>query len=215
MVRVVILSDSHGLHRRVRVPPGDLLIHAGDFTSAGELHVVRDFNLWLGELPHTHKVVIAGNHEITFEDPDTRERAISLLTNARYLEDREVRVEGLRIWGSPWQPEFNDWAFNLKRGEPLRAKWSLIPRDGVDVLVTHGPPHGVLDLTRPFEGEKSRNVGCEELLQAVREVKPRLHAFGHIHEAAGKTVIGSTTFVNASVCDFGYRPVNEAAVVDL
>lgn len=206
-LRAVLISDTHTLHDQIKLPEGDLLLHAGDFTNMGELEDVARFNEFLGRQPHAHKVVIAGNHDWSFAmDPA---RARSLITHATYLEDSEVSAAGLRIWGSPWQPEFMDWAFNLPRGPLLRQKWDLIP-DGIDILITHGPPLGHGDVT--FRGE---HVGCRDLLEAVRRVRPRLHLFGHIHEGYGVTRDAYTTYVNASTCTLSYQPSNAPIVVDL
>ncbi len=205
-MRIVVLSDTHSLHWDLEVPEGDVLVVAGDLTKRGELDELEEVNYWLGTLPHRHKVVIAGNHDFCFER--TPRAARSRITHAVYLEDAEYLVQGVRIWGSPWQPWFHDWAFNLRRGAPLREKWDLIPPD-VDVLVTHGPPHGLGD--RCYDG---RRVGCEELLVRVRELQPRLHCFGHIHEGYGVYTEGETTFVNASTCDMRYRAVNPPVVFD-
>ena len=143
--------------------------------------------------------MIAGNHDFGFERE--AEAARSRITRAHYLQDELIEVAGIRIYGSPWQPWFMDWAFNLPRGGPLREKWSLIP-DGVDILVTHGPPMGILDRT-----EMGEHVGCEELAVAVRDrIRPRYHIFGHIHEGAGRQHEGETVYVNASICDARYRP---------
>ena len=117
-------------------------------------------------------------------------------------------VDGLEVWGSPWQPWFHDWAFNLERGAALAEKWAMIP-DSTDLLITHGPPHGILDAC--FDG---RRVGCEELTRAVERVRPKLHVFGHIHEAYGVVDDGTTLFVNASNCNLRYRPANAPIVVD-
>ena len=108
------------------------------------------------------------------------------------------------------EPAFNDWAFNLPRGEPLREKWALIPA-GTDVLVTHGPPRGHGDRVA-FGGE---HVGCEDLLSAVERLAPRLHVFGHIHEGAGVTRNAATTFVNAASCDLFYEPTQPPILFDL
>lgn len=206
-MRVVALSDTHGRHGAVAVPDGDLLIHAGDFTDHGSLEEIAAFDAFLAGLPHRHKVVIAGNHDFAFERDPAAARAV--LAHATYLEDGETTVDGLRLWGSPWQPWFYDWAFNLRRGADIRRKWALIP-EGIDILVTHGPPHGHGDRTA-----QGLAVGCEDLLTRVREVRPRVHLFGHIHEGFGTTSDGTTTFVNASTCDLRYRPVNPPLVLDL
>lgn len=206
-MRIVCLSDTHNLHDRITVPEGDLLIHAGDATMRGTLEEIVVFDAWLASLPHRHKVVVAGNHDFLFE----REPALArqLLRSAVYLQDSGVELDGLELWGSPWQPWFFDWAFNLRRGAPLREKWDLIP-ESTDVLITHGPPHGILD--RVDGGEL---VGCEELLQAILRCRPRLHVFGHIHEGYGQEKRDGVTFVNASNCNRAYRPVNPPVVVDL
>ena len=205
--RVVLLSDTHGCHWDVTVPDGDVLVHAGDATNAGDLKELRDFERWLSTLPHPHRVVIAGNHDWAFERRPKLARAT--LASATYLQDSVVELAGLRFYGSPWQPEFCNWAFNLPRGPALAAKWAAIPAD-VDVLVTHGPPHGVLDQT--FDG---RGVGCRELRRALDRVTPAVHVFGHIHEARGVAEVGRTLCVNASICDLGYEPSRAPFVVDV
>ena len=205
-MRIVCLSDTHDLHAEIVVPDGDLLIHAGDVSQGGQPEEIRAFADWFAALPHRHKVLIAGNHDFLFERES--EHARTLVTNAVYLCDEAVEIEGLRIWGSPWQPWFYDWAFNLARGPEIRAKWDLIPED-CDILVTHGPPAGHGDVTVRGEG-----VGCEDLREAVRRVRPRLHVFGHIHEGYGLTRADGTVFVNASSCDVRYRPVNPPIVLE-
>lgn len=206
-MRIVCLSDTHDLHDRLQVPDGDLLLHAGDATMKGSLAQLEAFDRWLARQPHRHKVVIAGNHDWGWQE--TPARARSLLRSAVYLEDAETTIDGLRIWGSPWQPWFYDWAFNLPRGPAIAAKWALIPA-GIDVLVTHGPPLGILDRT-----SRGEDVGCADLLAAVQRVRPRLHVFGHIHEGYGTVVRDGTRFVNASNCSERYNPVQPPIVVDL
>jgi predicted phosphohydrolase len=205
-MRLVCLSDTHGLHDSLDVPDGDVLVHAGDCTRHGNEDEVRAFAAWLARLPHRDKVVIAGNHDWLFERKP--EKARELLGDVHYLLDEEVTLGGLRFFGAPWQPWFFDWAFNLRRGPELAAAWARIP-DGIDVLVTHGPPMGVLDEVAP-----GRGVGCEELGKALERVRPRLHVFGHIHEGYGVARNGETLSVNACNCDVRYRPVNPAVVVE-
>jgi Icc-related predicted phosphoesterase len=206
-MRIVCISDTHTRHGKLTVPDGDVLVHAGDFTGHGHENEVRRFDAWLGSLPHRHKVVIAGNHDFCFENDPIEAR--SWLQHCTYLEDSGVDIDGLKFWGSPWQPRFFDWAFNLDRGAALAAKWALIPAD-TDVLITHGPPYGILDKT-----SRQEPVGCMDLLDAIERIRPRLHVFGHIHEAYGIQERGRTRFVNASACDLRYAPVQAPIVVDL
>jgi Icc-related predicted phosphoesterase len=205
-MRIVCLSDTHGLHKQVAVPDGDLLLHAGDVSRRGGLAEVIEFNRWLGTLPHPHKVLIAGNHDFLFEQEPAL--AASLITNAIYLNDSGVEIGGIRIWGSPISPEYHNWAFNRQRGAIIRRHWNLIPA-GTDILITHGPPLGVLDLARDGQA-----TGCSDLLEVVEKIGPKLHLFGHIHEAYGQLQRGGTRFVNASSLNANYEPVNPAVVFD-
>lgn len=206
-MRIVLLSDTHGLHGQVSVPAGDLLIHAGDLTRHGTLEELADANAFLEDLPHPEKLVIAGNRDFCLQRQNEESRII--LTGARYLEDEEIQIGNLRIYGSPWQPPFLNMAFNLPRGEPLREKWNRIP-DGIDILVTHTPPMGVGDRTRI-----GSHVGCQDLLMAVRRLQPKIHVFGHIHEAYGRYQEAPILCVNASVVDAAMRVKNPPIVVDL
>ncbi len=211
-MRLVILSDTHGLHGFIgSVPDGDVLIHAGDMTLRGTLEEVEGFLGWFGALPHPHKLLVAGNHDWLFERRPTV--AGGLIPNGvTYLQDAGVSIAGIKFWGSPWQPWFYDWAFNLLRGAEIAAKWALIP-DDVHVLITHGPPHGILDEVVMPPG---KHQGCEALRERLDSLPElRLHVFGHIHEAYGTFSDGQREFVNASICDFQYAPVNVPAVVDL
>ncbi len=207
-MRCVAISDTHGLHRKLSVPDGDLLLVTGDITNRGMLSEVEDFDRFLGGLPHRCKVVIAGNHDFCFEREPEEARAA--LTEAIYLCDESYRFEALTIYGSPWQPKFCDWAFNLPRGEALAQKWAAIPAD-TDILLTHGPPAGVLDRTH-----HGREVGCADLSLRLREISVRVHLFGHIHEAYGRlTAPWGTDSYNASVYDHFQRRLNPPWVFDL
>ncbi len=144
MPRIVCLSDTHNCNERIEVPDGDILIHAGDATTVGTHEQIRRFSDWFASLPHPHKVFVAGNHDWLFEKDNDSAR--SLLDPAIvYLQDSAIEIDGLKIYGSPWQPRFFDWAFNLNRGQEMAEKWAMIP-DDIDILITHGPPNGILDL---------------------------------------------------------------------
>ena len=194
-MRFVAMADTHGRHRKLEVPDADVLIHAGDLTGRGTRPQVEDALKWLQSLPHRHKVLVAGNHDFLYEDEAAVAQALTRDAGIIYLCDSETTVEGVRIWGSPWQPRFFDWAFNLDRGEPLDAKWRLIP-EGIDVLITHGPPAGYGDLC-----DDGRRVGCEDLLKHLSRLKPRVHLFGHIHEDRGEWRVGPTRVINCTVSE--------------
>lgn len=205
-VRLVIMSDTHGHHRDVDVPNGDLLVHAGDFTYFnGSTFAIRDFNDWLGQLPHRSKVVIPGNHDSGFADPAYRE----LITEATLLVNGGTVMEGLRIWGSPVTPI--DWgAFGPETAEERQRLFSRIPRD-TDVLITHGPPRGILD----GGSRRKKPQGCDQLLAAVSRIRPRVHAFGHIHEQYGVFRSPSTLFVNAALAGPDYTVIRRPIEIDL
>lgn len=206
-MKIVCISDTHGSHTDIEIPAGDVLIHAGDATCEGALKEVAGFCNWFASQPHKHKILIAGNHDWLFErDPGL---ARSLTKGFHYLEDSEVNVGGLSVWGSPWSPEFNGWAFNLPRGPRLAQKWDLIPVN-IDILVTHGPPRGILDLTPTGE-----MVGCADLTRRLMAANPLLHVFGHVHSGYGELLEAGTQFVNASICDESYAPTNKPVVVEL
>ncbi|MCU0389773.1 MAG: metallophosphatase domain-containing protein [Thermoflexibacter sp.] len=206
-MKIVCISDTHGLHEQVSIPEGDILLHAGDISKRGKEHEVVNFNHWLATLPHPHKVMIAGNHDFIFEQNPTL--AQSLITNAIYLNDSMIEINGLKIWGSPISPWFHDWAFNRKRGNEIKKHWDLIPAE-IDILITHGPPFGILDYTA-----SGRTVGCEELAKTIIKIKPKIHLFGHIHESYGIVEVNQTTFINASILDLNYKVVNQAVVIEI
>jgi Icc-related predicted phosphoesterase len=217
-MRLVGTSDCHGKLHQATIPEGDVLIlggdilanHSGDTNTdaAIQLNELRELDAYCGNLGFKYVIMIAGNHDWLFE----RNRgAHQVLKNIAYLEDSGIEIDGVKFWGSAHQPWFYDWAFNHPRnGRALEHYWSLIPRD-TDVLITHGPPFGILDL--PFG--KGDPAGCELLLTRVKEVKPRVHIFGHIHGSYGKQQIGTTLFVNACLCNELYYPVNPPQVIDL
>jgi predicted phosphohydrolase len=133
-MRIVAVADTHLFHRELEVPDGDVFVHAGDLCRGGELDELREAAAWLADLPHRHKIVVAGNHDWAFASDPAAARAV-MGGGVIYLEDEGATIEGVRFWGSPWQPAFHDWAFNLPRGAPLAAIWRRIPAE-LDVLIT-------------------------------------------------------------------------------
>lgn len=218
-MRIVCISDTH-LHQGFPIPDGDVLIHAGDGTSQGTWREVAQWLNWMAAQPHRRKIVVAGNHDFLFEtEPEVARLFVP--DSIDYLQDSGTRFRGVNFWGSPWQPAFNDWAFNLPRGPQLGEKWKLIPND-TDVLITHSPPFGILDrvLSPPLgEAALATNVdvplGCEDLLFRVHAIRPRVHVFGHIHDSYGTQVLAKTIFVNACICDEDYKPTRKPIVIDL
>ena len=205
-MRIVLISDTHSLHRQLDVPSGDLLIHAGDFTlNSKPPSVVSDFNSWLGSLPHRHKVVVPGNHEFVLEEPRNR----GAITNAILLVDSGVELEGIRIWGSPVTPLYGG-AFAKSKPEDRKRHWAEVP-EGLDILITHGQPFAILD----HGGGSEVREGCPQLLEPVFRALPRLHVFGHVHSGHGTLRTGDTLFVNASLLSEDGSLGREHVVIDL
>ncbi|MBI4821598.1 MAG: metallophosphatase domain-containing protein [Deltaproteobacteria bacterium] len=195
-MRLVFVADTHLAHeeRRFLVPQGDVFVHAGDLCSYGRLYELERAVRWIRDLDFRHKIVVAGNHDWPFAREAEAARAL-VSEVATYLEDSGVTLEGVKFWGSPWQPAFGGWAFNLPRGRALAEKWEMIPVD-TDVLITHGPPRGFGD--RTFRGKKE---GCDELLRCLEKVHPPIHVFGHIHEDGGLWNHQGTTVANVTTWD--------------
>jgi len=231
-----VISDTHSWNSTINVPKSDLLIHSGDLTRIGSKSEITQALTWLSSLPHKYKVVIAGNHDFFLDSQwqgrtdigqsrhshrakGTEEEIKELLSQFKdiiYLNDSGTEIEGIKIWGSPIQPWFHDWAFNRNRGEEILKHWKLIPKD-IDILITHGPPFGILD--RTVHGDYT---GCSDLLKEIETRKIKLHIFGHIHEGRGTSTRTSddgthqTIFLNASSIDETYEPFpNPYTMVDL
>jgi Icc-related predicted phosphoesterase len=228
-LRFICISDTHNRHRDLTpLPSGDVLIHAGDFTNFGEEDEVRDFHTWFSKQSFKYKVLVAGNHEITFDLEYDRQEAAGRFHGGQsldfkkikkiivddpsiiYLENELVDIEGIKIWGSPQQPSFGGWAFNTPRGGQCRLVAEKIPTE-TDILVTHGPPAGHRDLT-----EYGTRVGCEDTLRVVENrVKPIAHVFGHIHNSWGVSHNKDTHFINASSCSHDDEKLNHHIAFDI
>lgn len=168
-----------------------------------------DFLRWFSSLPFKHKIFIAGNHDFYFEKEKAAVIQDFLPEGVTYLFDSEVVIDGIKIWGSPITPWFFDWAFNRKRGAPIRKHWAKIPAD-TDIVMTHGPVFGIHDLVG-----NTRNAGCADLLQTLESIKPKFHVCGHIHEGYGRTKRNGINFLNASLLNEAYILVNKPMVFEI
>lgn len=210
-MRVVVLSDTHGQHTKLNLPEGDLIVHSGDFSNTGSYKDHYTFIQWFGNLPYKHKILVPGNHDIYSQQQPILIKELCTENNVHFLVDNMIEIEGKLIYGSPWTPRYGRWSWMKERGESIAKVWENIPND-LDLLITHGPPHGILDsniFTRFI-------CGCEELLKAIQDKKPYKHVFGHIHAHGGKNVFEhSTHFYNAAICDEDYKPNNSITTFDI
>ena len=219
-MRITFISDTHTKHKQITedLPGGDLLIHAGDLSSMGHEHEIENFCKWFDSLnQYDTKVFIAGNHDWGFQN--NSEKIMGLLTGYKtidYLQDDLLGIGEdyetmIKIWGSPWQPEFYNWAFNLPRqGEELQEKWEQIPMN-TDILITHGPSWGKVDTVYH---SRSVPLGCELLRDRIAVVKPKIHVCGHIHTGHGHVFDGETHFINAAVLDERYQYSHKPLTAD-
>jgi len=211
-MKFVFISDTHGDHRHLSLPVADTIIHAGDISAEGDADAVRDFVRWFDELDYKNKILIAGNHDWHMESHAEEMSCELAESSIHYLRDSGVVIEGIRFWGSPITPEFFNWAFQRKQGDDIAAHWELIPED-TEVLITHGPPYGIMDRVPEQDGTLS-HAGCSRLLKRVREVQPALHIFGHIHEGFGQRNIDGTRFFNVSSMNSTYQLHNPPVVLN-
>lgn len=223
-MRITLISDTHTRHGlidpKVDLPGGDLLLHAGDIMNSGyNKNDIKDFCHWYNSLEHyDQKIFIAGNHDRVFEDfPEDAKEIYSSYKNITYLQDERLDLwdaddQQTVIYGTPWQPWFYDWAFNLPKGGPgLMSKWEAIPED-TDILITHGPPQEILDVSGPPYNEPL--LGCALLRERVDEIKPKIHVFGHIHGSYGYKFLNGTHFFNASILNEDYKYTNKPVTFD-
>jgi len=181
-MRIVTISDTHGCHRELNLPKGDILIHAGDVCNRGNKDEVHDFLAWFSSLDFQHKIFISGNHDWDLEN-DKSLIPVSLPDNITYLDNSNCIIEGIRIFGVPY--------IEKHEGYP----WSQIPKN-TDILITHNPPYEIHDKT-----PNGLHKGSESLLKKVLEIKPKVHLFGHIHLSYGTSDIDGITYINPSNYD--------------
>ena len=204
---ITIISDTHGLHKRhyelFEYPNADMIIHAGDISSVGTITQISSFLHWFENLPYKYKIFIAGNHDWGFENNSGIIKSM-IPEDIIYLEDNSAEIEGIKFWGTPVSPKFNNWAFNKQRGDEIKKYWDLIP-EGIDVLITHSPPFGILD----YVEYNHEYVGCQDLFNSLDRIKPKLHCFGHIHNMYGRYETETCKFINASSLNGRYIPAHK------
>lgn len=233
--KIVAISDTHNRHDKLIIPECDFLIHSGDWSGRGELWEIEEFAKWLNSQTQArHIVLIPGNHEKVFEQfmPDSLKWFTDHCGRAHLLIDQAVTIEGIKFYGSPVQPFFFNWAWNRARGDfaklensghgrlklaqPIVPHWKAIP-DDVNVLITHGPPYGILDQTTYMDGTvRPDHLGCADLMTRILDLKELdLHIFGHIHAPGGtQHHQDGVSFFNASICNEQYNPINPITVID-
>ena len=184
-----VIADTHRKHRQITIPPCDILIHCGDFCSfqREDVPTLEDVDLWFAEAPARHILCVGGNHDFPLQSREFR------FSHAQLLEDRLVEIEGLTFYGAPWCPDLSGFAYYASTPE-LIEKWRQIP-SGIDVLITHTPAFGVLDL--PTGG--TMHLGCPYLRQELERIRPRMHVFGHVHASHGLHEGAGTRSINAAI----------------
>lgn len=222
-MKIDCISDLHGHYPELE--GGDLLIVAGDLTAKDTEDEVFEFFKWVHGQPYNKKIVIGGNHDNHLQKYKNEFMELncqaSLLTNIEYICDSGTEFEGLKIWGSPWTKTFSGinphcCAFTVDTDEELAEKWALIPHD-IDILITHCPPWGIFDSVQIGNIGTSIETGSKPLRDKVLLMPNlELHIFGHIHEHGGKVLdINRTKFVNASLMNKVFDPVNEPVRIEL
>lgn len=205
----VLISDTHGDYTLLAgLPPADVLIHCGDATRFGSRGELREFAQTFSQVPSAVKILIAGNHDGCFQKHPEESRHIVREHEVIYLEDESVTIVGIKYYGMPWTLEFYDWSFMTDEAGML-DKLNNVPVD-TDVLITHGPPKHILDLA---VGEHAGSIALRTEVQW--RIKPKLHVFGHIHEGYGTQQFGETMYVNCSLLDGYYQPVNLPIICEL
>jgi Icc-related predicted phosphoesterase len=207
-MKLVIFSDTHNQHAKVRLPQGDVLVFAGDMSEMGSLYECEAFINYFNSQPHKHKVMVAGNHDFAFEE--SHRLMLKDMVNGYYLDNEMITVNGLTLFGSPYSPKYGGWAFMQERGsEELIRTWSKIP-DKCDIVMTHTPMYGYHDLTN--EGVFA---GCVDLRNRMEKVDFKMHICGHIHEGYGSTQFNDNKLlINAAICNRHNKAVNPPIEVE-
>lgn len=211
-MKIVAISDVHNLWHKITIPDCDVLVSAGDYSYKGNPEVVEAFHKWMNSQPADVKISVQGNHELWVEKnfEAAREIVHKINKDIHFIDEGVVNIDGVKFYGSAITPWFYDWAWNRRRGEEIKTHWDKIP-DDTNVLITHGPPMGILDKL-----ESGERVGCANLTDRIGELTDlKLHIFGHIHPSSGEAIKDNVLFVNAAMCDDTYKLKNEPRIIIL
>jgi len=207
MTSICVISDTHNCHELFNIPKVDILIHCGDFTNMGTVPEFNKFSKWLNKVDAKHKIIIYGNHDFLGERIPILAKQLLTHNNVHVLDNQFLTIENINFYGTSWQPQFHNWAFNKSLEDRERHWNNIVSRNKkIDVLITHCPPYGIRDLID--DGHlRIENVGCAALKKAAEIIKPKYHVFGHIHENFGISDIDRTKYINASMLDNTLRKV--------
>lgn len=200
-MRLVVISDTHGFHRTMgepgypALPEGDVLIHCGDYSrDYGSAIDTERFAAWMSKQKHAHKIVCPGNHDYAVYENPAWAANLFRKSGIHMIGQKPLTINGVVFDGGPWMPLSGrepPWGFEMEERDRERL-WSRV-HDDVDVLVSHVPPHGILDHTLSFS-----HLGCPVLREHVYRIRPRVHLFGHVHESRGSKNVDGIDFVNVS-----------------
>lgn len=206
-LKIVTISDVHGKWNKLTIPKCDILISAGDYSFRGEKNMVEDYHIWLAEQETQYVISVNGNHELWVEKNFEEAKLIAekACPGIYFIgESQSFEIEGIKFFGSATTPFFNNWAWNKYRGTEIQKEWNKIPLD-TNILITHGPPYGILDEVTYENGNFKEHAGCSDLYNKIMELDElKYHIFGHIHSASGQKYFHNKTFVNASICGETY-----------
>lgn len=210
-MKIALISDTHALLNKLEVPIADMVVHCGDFGFNGSVQEWKKFLEDYSKLPHKYKLFTFGNHDCSNENNISIIKQEALDKGIHLLVNEMIEIEGKKIFGSPYTPRYGSWYWMKNRGSAIAKIWNVIP-EGLDLLYTHGPAHGILDISI----YDKVHCGCEELMKAIIDKKPRFHAFGHIHYYGGRQQTeGDTTFINAAVVGEDYKIANPITVIEI
>lgn len=216
-MKIVCISDTHEQWHNLVIPECDVLISAGDYSYRGKPYIVEEFHKWLSLQPAKHVISVQGNHELWVEKNFYEAQALVKKIDPRihFLRSGSVDIDGVKFYGDAATPEFMGWAFMIERGEPMKRHWEAIPLD-TQVLITHGPCAGILDINLADDDPRKEGFGCKQLRIAIERLHNlKLHVFGHIHGSSGEIDFKGVHFINAAICDEDYRPNNPIRIFEL